>query len=130
MYKGCTRVVQGIYKGCTREQHPRNTGAIPEQYRSNTGAIPEQYRSNTGAIPEQYRSITLVSGVAQGIPAGLARVQYCKPYFSGSFTVKVLPTLTSLATSMLPPWASTMALQIARPSPLRPSARDRDLSAR
>lgn len=35
----------------------------------------------------------------------------------GSLTVKVVPTAGWLETSMLPPWASTMALQMARPKP-------------
>src|ERR1035437_4646955 len=51
-------------------------------------------------------------------------------YFSGSLSVKVLPTSSWLETSRLPPWASTIALQIARPRPLRPWMRERDLSAR
>jgi hypothetical protein len=72
MYKGCTRVVQGIDKGCTRDQQARNAGATPEQHPSNALEPPP----------------------TQGIPAGLAGVQYPLPYFNGSFTVKVLPVPT------------------------------------
>jgi hypothetical protein len=36
VYKGCTRVVQGIDKGYPRDQQARNPGATPEQPRSNT----------------------------------------------------------------------------------------------
>jgi hypothetical protein len=41
--------------------------------------------------------------------------------------MKVVPAPGWLDTSMLPPSASTMALPIASPRPLRPSAWQRDL---
>ena len=70
-------------------------------------------------------------GFGAGYP-GFGGTQECGfwPVHEGSLTVKVLPTPGWLETSMLPPWASTMALQIARPRPLRPWMRERDLSAR
>jgi hypothetical protein len=45
-------------------------------------------------------------------------------------TVKVLPLPNSVVTLMVPPWASTMALVMARPSPVCPAALERALSAR
>ena len=48
----------------------------------------------------------------------------------GKLIVKVVPVPTTLDTSILASWASTMALAIAKPSPLRPDALERDLSAR
>ena len=56
--------------------------------------------------------------------------QNSSPYFAGNLTVNVLPAPGWLETSMPPPWASMIALQIARPRPLRPWIRERDLSAR
>lgn len=47
-----------------------------------------------------------------------------------SFTMNDVPSPGWLDTSMLPLCASTMALQIASPNPLRPSARLREASAR
>ena len=40
----------------------------------------------------------------------------------GSRTVKVLPLPNSVATRMVPPWASTMAFVIAKPRPVWPAA--------
>src|SRR2546427_391079 len=44
-----------------------------------------------------------------------------------SRTVKAVPSPGWLVTSIVPPWASTIALEMARPSPLRPAAGERVL---
>jgi len=49
---------------------------------------------------------------------------------TGNRTEKVVPEFKTLATSIVPPSASIMALQIASARPECPSARERALSAR
>lgn len=49
---------------------------------------------------------------------------------SGSVNKNVLPWFSSLSTRMLPPWASTMCLAMARPSPVPPESLERPLSTR
>jgi hypothetical protein len=48
----------------------------------------------------------------------------------GRVTLNSVPVPGVLFTSMVPPWAVMMALQMARPRPVRPSMRERALSAR
>ena len=49
---------------------------------------------------------------------------------AGNFTVMLVPEPGVLAASIRPPWASTMALQIASPSPAWPSAPERAAAVR
>lgn len=63
-------------------------------------------------------------------PVRRPRDQEDRPTAPGSLTVTVVPAPSWLDTSMVPPAASTMDLQMARPSKLRPSTRERDWSAR
>lgn len=49
---------------------------------------------------------------------------------SGMWSVKVAPAPGALSAVMVPPCASAISRAIARPSPLPPDARERDLSAR
>ena len=62
--------------------------------------------------------------------ASLLNRATAQDYGSGSLTVKVLPAPGWLETSMEPPWASTMALQMARPRPVPPRWLERALSTR
>ena len=71
-----------------------------------------------------------------GIPPANGRISYSGSYFISCrptfFNVneKVLPAPSSLRTVIRSPWASTMCLTIARPSPVPPCSRERPLSVR
>jgi len=59
--------------------------------------------------PRRVRSSCPTSVLARGTP-----------YKTGRVKMKVEPTPTQLSTQMRPPWASTICLAMARPSPDRP----------
>ena len=61
---------------------------------------------------------------------GSRRERRPKAHGRGSLRITMVPAPGWLEISMVPPWASTMALEMAKPRPLWPSARARDLSAR
>src|SRR5205807_3278113 len=71
------------------------------------------------------RDAERVGGGAAGPPRLAA-----DPGAAGSVNVNVLPAFARLVTVRRPPWASTMCLAMARPSPVPPGPRDRERSTR
>jgi len=67
---------------------------------------------------------------ARSLPSEEADFNNSESYAKGMRAVNVLPAHNWLETVMLPPSASTIALQMASPRRVRPSAAIRDLSAR